>query len=276
MRVIETVEELQHQTRAAAQRGERVGVVVAGSNMGELTRHVVRAARAQCDFVVLATAVGAAFSRYPSVEADLAWRDPVPMEDHGHHAPLRLCAQIDDRMEHRLLRAIEHAGIRAVRASGVTAADVIYISSDPFHEARAAQQALELCLTPTTVRLIDPPIGADGAPLADGPHSARERADRAAILAALQEVRETAQAGVAAGVMASPARLVARAEAALSRLRDLQIDFLELVDPTTLNLVTDLNDSDAHLVLRGKSSWGPATASVVCIEQSDRTPTKSS
>lgn len=261
MRTLETIAELTHQARTARERGDRVGVVLCDTSLGELTRHVARAAHAQCDFVVLALPSDVPFSRYPSIEADVAWRDPLLRGHHPSDGPFSIDLHLPDITNSRLTTHLEHTGLRALRAIGATGADVLYVAQEPYHECRVVQMALEMTLSSVEIRPIDSPLGADGAPLADGLHSDTERTDRAHVHAELQAIHD-AVADASTRERISGARLLARVEAALSSMRGLSVDMLEIIDPVSLAIVSDLYSGTRRLVLRATASWGKLNASV--------------
>jgi hypothetical protein len=135
------------------------------------------------------------------------------------------------------------------------------MAQEPYHECRAVEMALEMTLNAVEIRKVSPPLGADGAPLADGPHTAAERADRAHVHQELQAIQDAvAEASIRQRL--SGARLLAQVEAALSSMRGLSVDMLEIIDPVTLAIVSDLYSGPRRLVLRATATWGKLNASV--------------
>lgn len=274
MRVIETVAELRHQVAAAHSRDERVGFVPTMGALHEGHQALMRVAHAQCGFVVASVYVnptqfapGEDFSRYPRTPerdeqlaadagVDLLWR---PTDAVMYGAPEQRSARRAVGVRSRVVvgplgerlcgeyRPGHFDGVATVvvKLLGAVQPDVLYLGEKDYQQSVVLRHVISDLMIPVEVRTVPTVRDPDGLAL-----SSRNRylspEERAAALA-IPRALDAAQAAIAAGER-SVGRLRARTEVALASDSRLQPQYVEFVDPETLEPLDSIQH-DAMLLV---------------------------
>jgi pantoate--beta-alanine ligase len=258
MRVIETIAELRHQIDSARKRGERVGFVPTMGALHDGHQALMRVAHAQCDFVVASVYVnptqfapGEDFDRYPrtldadrlvaeAAGVDLLW---CPTDDEMYGPPnlhgvrpgfatrisvgdlgTRLCGEF---------RPGHFDGVATVVAKmlGAVQPDVLYLGEKDYQQAVVLRQVVRDLLLPVEVRTVPTVRDVDELALSSRNRflTAEQRAAALAVPRALEAVEQAVRNGER-----SIGRLRARAEITLAEEPLVQPQYVEFVDPETL------------------------------------------
>jgi pantoate--beta-alanine ligase len=264
MRSIETLAELRHQVHSAKGRGERVGFVPTMGALHEGHQALIRVAHAQCDFVVVSAYVnptqfapGEDFDLYPrtpqqdaelagSAGADLLWR-PLDTELYPDGAETRVTVGKDGDRLCGTYRAGHFTGVATivVKLLGAVEPDVLYLGEKDYQQAILMRRVVRDLLMPVEVRLVPTVRDPDGLALSSRNRylEAEERNVALAIPRALDAVGAAVEDGER-----SVGRLRARADVTLGEYPSLEVDYVEIVDPDTLEAVDHLDEAAIMLI----------------------------
>jgi pantoate--beta-alanine ligase len=254
MRVLRTVGELRTALASARREGLIIGLVPTMGALHEGHLSLVRRAREQCDVVVVSLFVNPAqfderadLERYPRSErrdaalaaeagADLLFAPSVEEVYPPGFATAVEVLGLTDRLEGAARGASHFRGVTTVVAKllGMTLPDILYLGQKDAQQALVIRRLVTDLNLPVSVEVCPTVREPDGLALSSRnallDPAARGRA--LALSAALAAAEELAGAGER-----SPAKLLGVARAAL----EVRPDYLELVDPETLEPVDELD-----------------------------------
>lgn len=272
MRTIETLAELRHQVAVARARGERIGFVAARSEFHDGHQALMRVARAQCEFVVVSPHAYENRRRSDTVATRVPLRNfPPAAEPSEQSRDLVLASGMDllwtpaphDLRERSTAASVtmrnwslvtrraldlpfaDRLATRIVQLVGAVRPDVLYVGEKHYLEATIIRTVLDDLLIPVEVRMVPTKRAPDGLPLGTTIRSLtiHQRKAAARIVATLDE----ASAAVEAGERSS-SRLCVRLEASLVDERQIDIEYVEIVDPVTLESIDRINDRAVLMV----------------------------
>jgi pantoate--beta-alanine ligase len=267
MKVVRAVEELRAVLSDARSRGASVGLVPTMGALHEGHLSLIRRAREQCDEVVVSVFVNptqfdqrADLDRYPRDEE----RDRALAADAGADVLFAPSAEevyppgfatavevsgVSERLEGAARGPAHFRGVATVVAKllAIVQPDVAYFGQKDAQQVVVIRRLVTDLNLPARIEALATVRDADGLALSsrNALLSASERERALALPIALTDARALIAAGVRSGQA-----IVAAAERAL-RAREVEIDYVALVDPDTFEELSSL-DGDGLLAIAGR------------------------
>ncbi len=260
MRTITTIAELQHQIRAARGRSERIGFVPVHDAVYDGDVERIRTARAQCGFVVVSVITrtqqsAGVFSRFqtqlelPSRQAalaaaggaDLLW---LPAAADIDPASAIASVQISASDTTRRIGPVEDVNrltTQIVRLLGCIAPDVMYLDDVDLERSVLIERTVQDLQMPVQVRRVPALRHPDGCAMSGACAALADDQRRVASL--LPQALMQAAEAVRAGTITSVGRLRAHVEMLLIDATGIDVEYVELIDPSTLEPAETLTGS---------------------------------
>lgn len=251
MRTITTIAELQHQIRAARGRGERIGFVPVHGAVYDGDVELIRTARAQCGFVVVSVLqhvqrTRTAFARHqhrlevPERQAalaaaggsDLLWLPaPEDIDPTDARASIRISASAAAR---RIGSAenVSQLATQLIRMLGCVTPDVVYLDEVDVERSVMLERAVSDLRIPVSVRRVPMLRHPNGCAMS-GPCAALTD-DQQRLAAMVPQALMQAAEAVRSGGITTVGRLRAHVEMLLVDADGIDVEYVELIDPDTL------------------------------------------